>query len=89
MPNILEELGAAVKKVAGDVSNEITIAAREQKLKEAYQKLGKMHYRAIRMCEDPEGPDFDRQTAVIRDLIQQIQDLRSGNFHAEEEDFED
>lgn len=89
MPNLFEELGAAVKKVAGDVSNEITIAAREQKLKEAYQKLGKMHYQAIRQCEDPEGPDFDRQTALIRDLIQQIQDLRSGNFHANEDDFAD
>lgn len=89
MSNFFDDLGSAIKKVANDVSNEVTIAAREQKLKEAYQKLGKLHYQAIRKGEDPEGQEFDQQTALIRDLIQEIKDLRSGVPTADEEDFED
>ena len=43
MANFFDDLGAALKKVANDVNLEVTIAAREQKLKEAYEKLSAMN----------------------------------------------
>ena len=89
MADFLDNLGAALKKVAGDVSNEVAIAGKEQQLKEAFQALGRMHYKAVRAGKEPAGEDFSRQMAQIRTLIQQINDLRDNSRTPTDEDFAD
>ena len=83
------DLEAAARKVAGDVNTELTVVGREQKVKDAYQALGKLYYQAVSVGKAAEGPEFDEQTEKIRTLLKEIRDLR-GNQHvtAQEEDFE-
>lgn len=89
MSNFFDDLGNAFKKLADDVSAEVSITAKQQKLKEAYQKLGRMHYQAACRGVAPAGVEFDREVALIRDLLQQINDLRSNANVASEADFAD
>ncbi len=92
MSNFIDELSDAVKRVASSVSNEVTIAAREQKLREAYQKLGRMTYQAHLNSREPKGPKFDAQVFAIEDLLRQIEDLRRQDnvtSNASDEDFEE
>ncbi len=90
MSNFWEDLTGAARKVASGVSTEVTIAAREQKAKEAYQKLGRMYYRAAKNGECLTGREFDEQVAAIEALLRQINDLRyNENVTASDEDFVD
>ena len=89
MANFLDDLGNAVKKLAGDVTTEVSVVAKQQKLKEAYQKLGRMHYQAVQQGAEAAGPEFVRQMAVIRSLQQQIQDLKNNADVTSAEDFAD
>lgn len=90
MSSFLDDLQAAVCKVAADTQTEFQVAAREQKIKDAYRTLGRLYYKAVKTGASPEGPEFDEQTAKISALLQQINDLRK-NQHvtAEDADFED
>lgn len=90
MSQFFEDLEAAVRKVASNVSTGVTVAAREQKAKEAFQKLGRMYYRAVKAGERPKGEAFDEQVAKIEALLQEINDLRSNEqVTAEDHDFVD
>lgn len=79
MANFLDDLGAALKKAAEDVQNDVTIAAREQKLKEAYQKLGQLHFQAVSQDFVPSNPEIDEVIGRIRALQKEIAELRSKN----------
>ncbi len=83
------DLEAAARKVAGDVNTEFSVIGREQKVKDAYQALGKLYYQAVSANKAPEGPAFDEQMEKIAVLLKEIRELR-GKQHvtAEEEDFE-
>ena len=89
MSNFFDDLGNAFKKLADDVTTEVSVTAKQQKVKEAYQKLGKMHYQAACKGTKPEGVEFDKQLSLIRDLLQQIHDLKNNANVVCEEDFED
>lgn len=87
MGNFFDDLGNAMKKLAGDVTTEVSVTAKQQKLKEEFQKLGRMHYQAVCKGEQPAGEAFERQCIAIRTLLQQINDLRNNANVASEEDF--
>ena len=89
MSNFFDDLGNAFKKLADDVNVEVSVAAKQQKVKEAYQKLGRMHYQAACKGIEPTGVEFDRQLALIRELLQQINDLKHSAAAASAEDFAD
>lgn len=76
MSNFFDNLGKAVSRAADSVSTEFNVAAQEQRLKEAYQVLGRMHYEALRAGMVAAGPEFDAQMAKISDLIAAIRQLR-------------
>ncbi|MBE6977524.1 MAG: hypothetical protein E7438_02645 [Ruminococcaceae bacterium] len=88
MANFFDDLGNAFKKLANDVSTEVSVTAKEQKAKEAFQKLGRMHYQAVCKGEAPGGPEFDQQVLEIRQLLQQIKDLKDNAHVTSAEDFE-
>ena len=89
MHDFWSDLGAAVKKAANDVSTEVSIAAKEQKLKEHFQLLGKLHYQAVRTGKPLDGPEFSQQMEKILQLQQQIRDLRDVNRVPTDADFVD
>ena len=88
MANFFDDLGNAFKKLANDVSTEVSVTAKEQKAKEEFQKLGRMYYQAACKGETPAGPEFDRQVLMIRQLLQQIKDLKDNANVTSAEDFE-
>ena len=76
MSDFFDNLGKAVRKVADNVSTEVSAAAQEQRLKEAYQALGRMHYEAAQAGNTAAGAEFDAQMAKINDLITSIREIR-------------
>ena len=76
MSNFFDNLGKAVTNAANSVSTGINAAAQEQRLKEAYQVLGRMYYESVRAGNPTGGEAFDRQMAKIDDLIAAIRELR-------------
>ena len=89
MSDFWTDLGAAVKKAANDVSTEVSIAAKEQKLKEAFQTLGRLHYQAHKQGKDLTGPEFAPHLEKIGLLVQEISCLRDSKRVPTDADFED
>lgn len=89
MSNFFNDLGTAFRKVANDVSTEVTIASREQRLKEAYLALGKLHYQAAKKGESLESPRIAAQMESISLLIQEIRTMRDSRNIPTEDDFAD
>ena len=89
MSNFSDDLGNAFKKLADDVTTEVSVTAKQQKVKEEYQKLGRMYYQTACKGTEPVGAEFDKQVAVIRDLLQQINDMKNNANVATEADFAD
>lgn len=89
MANFLNDLGAALKKVASDVSSEVSIAGKEQNLKEAFQTLGRMYYQSAKKGEALSGAEFSAQMEKIELLKLEIRQLRSNQEAATESDFAD
>ena len=86
MSDFFDDLGKAFRRVADNVTTEGSVAAQEQRLREAYQALGRMHYEAIRAGKEPWGEEFDAQTAKIRSLLANIHEARR-NKNVSDEDF--
>lgn len=89
MGNFFNDLGDAVRKMASNVNTDVAVAARKQKLKDAYQKLGRMYYKASHTGCLAAGKEFDDQVEKIEALLQEINDLRSNENVASDEDFAD
>lgn len=92
MNDFFNTLGAAAKRAAGSVGIEVSIAAEEQKIKEAYQALGKLCYQAAKAGKEPAGIAFADQYRKIDASLKRIKELRDsknvGDPYADEEDFE-
>ena len=76
MSDFFDDLGKALKRAADNVTSEFSVAAQEQRLKEAYQELGRMHFEAVRIGSAPRGEAFEAQLAKIRALINNINETR-------------
>lgn len=92
MNELFGKLGAAAKRAADTVSTSVNVAAEEQKIKEAYQALGKMYYQARR-----DGSEMDSLTVAdhcrkIEESMKRIGQLKdkqdvAGDCTAEDDDF--
>lgn len=92
MSEFFDKLGAAAKRAANSVSTEVSIAAEEQKIREAYQSLGKLYFQASRSGAEPNGPDFSDQCRKIEASLKRIRELKdrkdvTGENYAGEDDF--
>ena len=91
MNELFDKLGAAAKRAANAVSTEVSVAAEEQKIREAYQALGKLYFKAKRTGGELDGIDFADQCRKVEASIKRINELkRSKNvtdLYADEEDF--
>ena len=91
MNELFDKLGAAAKRAANAVSTEVSVAAEEQKIREAYQALGKLYFKVKRTGGELDGIDFADQCRKVEASIKRINELkRSKNvtdLYADEEDF--
>ena len=92
MNELFDKLGAAAKRAANAVSTEVSIVAEEQKLREAYQALGKLYFKASRSGSELEGPAFEEECRKIDEAVKRIEELKRSktvsDLYADEEDFE-
>ena len=77
MNDFLDRLGAAARRAADAVSTEVSIAAQEQRIRESYQALGKLCYKANKEGSDLGGPEFAEQYARIDACMERIAELRA------------
>lgn len=95
-----DKLGAVARKAAGTVSTEVSIAAQEQKIRESYQALGKLCYKAHKNGTTPAGGEYEEHFRRIDACLKRIELLRdnrnvtvdptpdpSGDVTADETDF--
>lgn len=92
MNELFDKLGAAAKRAANAVSTEVNVAAEEQKIREAFQALGKLYYKAKRAGTEPAGFEFDEQCRKVEASMKRINELKSNKnvtaVYADEENFE-
>lgn len=75
--DFLDRLGAAAKRTADNVATDVKVAAEEQKIREAYQALGKLYYQAKRSGGELDGMDFADQCRKVEASMKRINELRS------------
>ena len=73
MHDFFDKLGAAARRAAGNVANEVNVAAEKQRLSDAYRDLGKLCYQALKKGETP---DFSAEEAKIDALLAKIAELK-------------
>ena len=73
MHDFFDKLGAAAKRAAGNVANEVSVAAEKQKLSDAYKDLGKRYYQAVK---NGQTPDLSAEVAKIDEALARIDALK-------------
>ena len=73
MHDFFDKLGAAAKRAAGNVANEVSVAAEKQKLSDCYKDLGKRYYQAMKQGE---VVDFSAEVAKIDEALARIDALK-------------
>ena len=73
MHDFFDKLGAAAKRAAGNVANEVSVAAEKQKLSDCYKDLGKRYYQAVK---NGETPDMTAEIAKIDEVLARIDALK-------------
>ena len=68
---------SATKRAANSAKLSIAIAAEEEKVKSAYQAIGKLYYQDKIAAAAPTGPAYDEQVRRIDGALQRIGELRS------------
>lgn len=76
MSDFFDDLSKAFNRVANNVSTEVSVAAQEQRLREAYQELGRLHYEAVQAGNMPAGEAFTAQLEKISTLLADIRSKR-------------
>ena len=72
MHDFFDKLGAAARRAAGNVANEVNVAAEKQRLSDAYRDLGKLCYQAVKQGVTPE---LAQEIARIDEALKRIDDL--------------
>ena len=73
MHDFFDKLGAAAKRAAGNVANEVSVAAEKQKLSDCYKDLGKRCYQAVK---NGESLDLAAEIAKIDEALARIEALK-------------
>lgn len=88
MSEFVDNLTNAVRRVASNVTTGVSVAAQEQKVKDAYQTIGRLYYQAVQEGREPVGDEFAAQLNKIRELLASINEIRR-NQQVTDWDFED
>lgn len=92
MADFFDRLYAAGKQAANTVATGVNVAAEEQKIREAYQTLGKLYFQAKRSGMETEGLEFADQCRQIEARLKRIEEMKSRQNvtdYADRDDFVD
>ena len=89
MNDFFDKLGAAARRAAGNVANEVSVAAEKQKLSDLYRNLGKLYYQAVKSGE---AAELSTEIAKIDEALKRLEELKDRrnvepDVTAEESDF--
>ena len=76
MNDFFDKLGKVARRAADTVSTEVGIAAQEQRIRESYQALGKLCYKAQKEGRELGGAEFLEHYAKIDECMKRIEELR-------------
>lgn len=76
MSDFFDKLGAAARRAADNINTDLTIAAQEQKVKEAYQALGKLYYQHVSTGLVAEGDAFNQKMKAAEEALARIAQLK-------------
>lgn len=76
MSDFFDKLGDAARRTADKVSNQVSITAQEQKVKVAYQELGKLCYTRLNQGKNPTGAEIDKAVAQVTLELEELARLR-------------
>ena len=77
MNEFLNKLSAVAKRTADTVSTSVNVAAQEQKIKEAYQAVGKIYYQANRSGVEADNLAIADEFRKIDECLKRIGELKS------------
>ena len=77
--DFFDNVAAAAMRAASSVATDVSIAAQEQKIRDAYRTIGKLYHQAVEAGTAPQGPEFDSQMALIRSCLDEIARLRNAD----------
>ena len=73
MQEFFDKLGAAARRAAGTVVNEVSVAAEKQKLADAYRDLGKHYYQSVRQGK---AADLTQEMNRIDEILRNLENLK-------------
>ena len=76
MSEILRDIGKAAQRVVTKVGEEVSCAALEQRIQDAYRDLGRAYHDAVERGEEPGMDAFQVHMDKIRQLRQELEQKR-------------
>ena len=83
--DVLGTMAGAASRAAGAAKTSVNICAEEEKIRAAYQALGKLYYRDSKAGNPFSGPEYDREIGKIEASFARIRELRNQDNVAPEE----
>ena len=83
--DVLGTMAGAASRAAGAAKTSVNICAEEEKIRTAYQALGKLYYRDSKAGNSLSGPEYDREIGKIEASFARIRELRNQDNVAPEE----
>ena len=74
---VLGTMAGAASRAAGAAKTSVNVCAEEDKIRTAYQALGKLYYRDSKAGTAPSGPEYDRELEKIEAAFARIRELRN------------
>ena len=73
---VAQTVAGAASRAAGAAKTSVNICAEEDKIRTAYQALGKLYYRDSKAGAALSGPEYDREIGKIEASFARIRELR-------------
>ena len=74
---VVQTMAGAASRAAGAAKTSVTVCAEEDKIRTAYQALGKLYYRDSKVGSPLSGPEYDQEIGKIEASFARIRELRS------------
>lgn len=82
---VLGTMAGAATRAAGAAKTSVNVCAEEDKIRTAYQNLGKLYYRDSKAGNPLSGPEYDREIGKIEASFARIRELKNQDSVTPEE----
>ncbi len=76
MSDVFSQIGKAAQRVASNVASEVSIAAQEQRVNDAYRDLGRRYHELLRQNGAVDPADLEAQTRKVDQLLEELKEKR-------------